>query len=117
MLLLNIGTARKGRPNLLPQRIVTELDHAGFAVQAHTIHKSDTEPTLVALVKAPKFAVDERIHSISAELGQECIAVYDTLSGKGRLIGPKAEAWGEFNPEFFLLINGDRLGTNFSKAA
>ena len=41
---------------------------------------------------------------LATALDQDCIAQYDHLTGKGSLIGDKAEAWGEFNPEYFQFI-------------
>jgi len=117
MLLLNIGLARQGKPNYKPEQAVVELDHAGITVHAHVTHNSDTERTVVALVDVPRSYVDERIFSVAVALGQGCIAVYDQLADKGRLVGPRADAWGEFNPEYFLLLNGDRLVTPTKKAA
>lgn len=43
------------------------------------------------------------------ELKQDCIAVYRELTGGGALVGPRADAWGPFNPEYFLLLDGRRL--------
>lgn len=117
MLLLNIGLERQGKPNSKAQDVVNELFTAGFIVEAHTVQQSDTEPPVVALVRPPKFMVDERINSISSTLMQECIAVYDTVSAQGRLVGPKAAKWGEFNADYFFLLNGDRLGNNPMQAA
>jgi len=117
MLILNIGLARKGKPNVAAARAVAELFEAGFTVEAHTVHQSNTEPTLVAIVKPPKFMVDERINAVSCELGQECIGVYNLLTAKGTLIGPSADKWGEFNGEYFLLLNGDRLVTPTARSA
>lgn len=116
-LILNIGTTSEGRPNLKETEMVLELYHAGFIVEDHKIIQSDTEPTLVARVLAPSYHTDERIHSLSVLWNQECIAVYDRIAGTGRLVGPKAEAWGDFNPEYFFLIDGTRLANNFAKAA
>ena len=41
--------------------------------------------------------------ALATALDQDCIALFDHLIGKGSLIGDKAEAWGEFNPEYFQL--------------
>ena len=41
---------------------------------------------------------------LATALDQDCIAQYDHLTGKGSLIGDKADQWGEFNPEYFQSI-------------
>ena len=109
MLILNIGLARKNKPNTTPARVNAELDSAGFIVNSSTVQNSNTEPTVVAVVIAPTLMVDERINAIAAEFGQDCIAVFDIRSGRGRLVGPDAASWGEFNPAFFLLPDGSLL--------
>ena len=38
---------------------------------------------------------------LSIDLGQDFIAVYCVDKGRGVLVGPKADEWGEFNKEFF----------------
>ena len=35
---------------------------------------------------------------------QDCIAIYYPKWGNGQLFGPKAEAWGEFNINFFSFL-------------
>ena len=44
------------------------------------------------------------IYVLATALDQDCIAQYDHLTGKGSLIGDKADQWGDFNPEFFQFI-------------
>jgi len=117
MLILNIGMARKSLPNTTAARVVAELFHAGFQVQAHAVFQSDTEPTVVAIVKPVDFMQDERLFSVAIELGQDCIAVYDLDLAKGRLIGPKADEWGEFNGDYFIKFDGGRLSTPVFPAA
>ncbi len=54
--------------------------------------------------------VDAQSATIDLEtLAQDCIAVYDPRTKRGRLIGPRASAWGEFTPEYFVLPTGERL--------
>lgn len=43
---------------------------------------------------------DEEVYRIAERLGQDCIAVRDRRGG--RLIGPRAAAWGPFDPSRFL---------------
>ena len=42
--------------------------------------------------------------ALATALDQDCVAVFDHELGKGSLIGDKAEAWGEFNPEYFQFV-------------
>ena len=83
----------------------------GFSILREALLESDTEPTLVAEV-ATRFAttitVLQPLYQVSEELKQDCIAVYRGLTG-GALVGPRADAWGPFNPEYFLLLDGRRL--------
>ena len=67
---------------------------------------SDTEPTMVLAIAAPSSA---DVHDLSKQLQQDCIAVYDARNWRGRMIGPKPEAWGDFDPKFFFLSTGKRL--------
>ena len=101
MLILNIGLARKNGPNVKSTRVFLELQSAGFIVNNFKVLESNTEPTVVAVVIAPRDLVDERIFAIASEFGQDCIAVYDLRSSQGRLVGPDAA--------FFLLPEGNLL--------
>lgn len=46
------------------------------------------------------FDLQQDLFTLARETRQDCIAVVNA-DGKGRLIGPRAAAWGEFNPEYF----------------
>lgn len=47
-------------------------------------------------------AARQAIYNISFDLAQDCIAtLFDDVDGE--LIGPAAESWGDFNPDFFVL--------------
>lgn len=88
----------------------------GFSILREALLESDTEPTLVAEVAtgfATTLTVLQLLYQVSEELKQDCIAVYReyTLGGAlvGALVGPRADAWGPFNPEYFLLLDGRRL--------
>lgn len=86
----------------------------GFSILREALLESDTEPTLVAEAEmatwfAAPLTVLQRLYQVSEELDQDCIAVYHGLTGGGALVGPRADAWGPFNPEYFLLLDGRRL--------
>ncbi len=59
--------------------------------------------------RRPAGAFENTIYDLALLLNQDAIAVYLPDFGHGALIGPRAEAWGNFNPEFFLLPDGSRL--------
>ncbi len=47
------------------------------------------------------FEIDKVIYDLAVELRQDCIAVYIPRSGVGKLIGPNADKWGEFDLTYF----------------
>jgi len=105
--ILNIGLDGVAPGSSLPVFIVARaLRAAGFTQVSGRIIQSDSEETYVT----QGFGLsDAAIYQLSVELGQECIAVYDLLHREGRMVGPDAAKWGEFNPEFFFLPNGSRM--------
>ena len=105
--ILNIGLAREGNKNIGVGTVLRELGQRGFNPSECAIRHSDTEITVVAEVEAGEST--SPFYYLAQVLGQDCIAVYQPDAQKGRLIGPKAEAWGEFNPEFFIQLDGTRL--------
>jgi hypothetical protein len=110
-LILNIGLARADQPNVPAQHALHLVHkHVGPTLE-HTLVQSDTEPTLV--VRAVWQTLGQLagiLWTLSHALGQDCVAVYRPDTGKGSLIGPKADAWGDFNPAFFIMPDGGRLG-------
>lgn len=103
---LNIGLADPaGGPNLTPERVLQAIEAVGGQVEEHATHTSDTEPTVVAKLKVP--LTKAQADQLSADLGQEAIA-QRLADGTGALFGPQAANWGDFNPEFFLLLDGRR---------
>jgi hypothetical protein len=113
--ILNIGLARAGKDNLDPAKVERALWSNGIATLDAKIVESDTEPTLVirtaditARNEAGNKFVDW-VYNVSVALEQDCIAAYLPAFNMGQLIGPRAAAWGEFNPEFFFNIDGQRL--------
>lgn len=57
-------------------------------------------------------ATDDRIHAVSEALEEDCIAVWDLMHREGRLIGPKAAEWGEFDPTLFIMRDGRTLAAH-----
>jgi hypothetical protein len=60
---------------------------------------SGDEPTLIIRYAFHKGS----LLGLATALDQDCVAVFDHLTGKGSLVGDKASEWGDFNPEFFQL--------------
>lgn len=104
--IINIGMdVNDGGLPIGPAIIRRALRNAGAVVLNDTCHVSDSEPTFVARLAAPLPA--DVAYALSMELRQDCIAQAVGLSGK--LHGPKAAAWGPFNPDYFLQFDGSRL--------
>lgn len=102
---LNIGLARDGQSDLSPAEAFEALQKR-FEVGEYRVAQSGTELTLIAEVKFGDGAIawDEarlQLYYLSVGLSQDCIAIL-RADGIGKLVGPRADAWGEFNPEYFL---------------
>lgn len=111
---LNIGLARTGNSNIGVGTVLREIEQSGFTLRQHSIQHSDTEITVVAQVTARySFTpVAFRLAHLAESLEQDCIAVYHPATGHGYLAGPRAAAWGVFNPDYFLQLDGTRLSAD-----
>lgn len=104
--LVNIGLQRNDAGLLRPEHAIAALRAIGGAqVIASHVYASDSEPTLVAQLDKPLSNI--AAYEISRFLHQDAIAQFD--GWEGELIGPRAEAWGEFDGHHFLTIDGARL--------
>ena len=110
--ILNIGLKTNTGEDLNATATLTTIEAAGFKVIAQSLEFSNTELTLVLLCKGPQGAYRIKIEDLCKTLKQDCIAAYDMDRKYGDLIGPKAAEWGEFNPAFFLLLDGTTLDVN-----
>lgn len=90
-----------------PQTVLTLLREMCVWVHSYAVQQSDSEPTLV--VHTDRLLSPERVASICFTLRQEAIVQYSHVAKTGWVEGPMAENWGEFNPEYFVLIDGRRL--------
>lgn len=107
--ILNIGLANNPRD---VRGSLEVLNFYGLVPVEHQLLDSDTEPTLVAVLDWGTRSMAELVLSlneVSIELNQDCIALWVPRLQHGALIGPRAAAWGTFNPEFFLMPDGSRL--------
>ena len=113
--ILNIGLAGvlprvdyRNRP-MTPAEVAFDAVKAlNFKTWSCTLLQSDTEPTIVVSANHTG-DVAACTNWLAEKLNQDCIAVFDTEGDKTGLYGPRAAAWGDFNPEFFLLADGTRL--------
>lgn len=107
MLILNIGldTVHGGR--LDPRAAFVAIAGKAAGAVHCGVHASDSEPTLVVVVEDLQ---QTALHRLADNFAQDCIAVYDTRAKRGRLIGPRAAAWGEFDAARFIMPTGRRLG-------
>ena len=97
-LTLNIGLDRNdGGKNKLHRTILVVSNR--FNIIDSKLAQSATEETLVLLVEfTPHFV--ELLHEICGLLKQDCIAC--VYPNGAELIGPNAQKWGKFNPDFFI---------------
>ncbi len=115
--ILNIGLAREGNSNIGQGTVLREVI-ASFGAAAVTFKHSDTEVTAVCCVEGFNPGhLRQQVEFLARLLGQDCIAVYEPKLGAGQLIGPRAEKWGTFNPEFFIMPDGSRLAQPVAQAA
>ncbi len=100
---LNIGLATRDGGSITAKQALDVLRwQLGRTVLDWTVAQSATEPTLVAEIDA-KLSPLEGEH-LAERLRQDCVAQFDGFNGQ--LYGPNAEAWGPFNPAYFLLFDG-----------
>lgn len=93
------------------------LDYAehclGTKAAAHAVVESDTEPALVVELECSRQPgeVARSVEILAHCLSQDCIALYTPHDDDGKLLGPRAAAWGDFSPGQFFLLDGTRLST------
>ena len=113
-IIFNIGLEAKdaaGNVSLVEHEEVCEFVHelAGCGFYGALL-ESHTEPTLVLgfdyAELRENIGVTKLAYRICERFHQECVAVYNTGLQAGQLIGPQAEAWGDFDNERFFLVNG-----------
>ena len=97
--------------DLVSDVIANLANGAGFlgtTVESHTEQTLVVEFELEALdaVHADIVALAE---AVCNRFDQDCVALYHTGLRKGLLIGPRAAAWGPFNPNYFFLLDGRSL--------
>jgi len=113
---INVGLNVKGYTVSAPAARGALRDAGLYIVQSNVLC-SDSEPTLIAIVQVEQFVLEAAINNVCEALDQDCIAVVDMDTRQGRLIGPRAAAWGTFNPSYFLTLTGRRLNETAKAAA
>jgi len=104
--LVNIGLETNDGDTIKPSHAMAALSAiGGVHALVSGVHKSDTEDTLVAEINRPLTAAAAYV--IAQFLRQDAIAQWDGY--EGQLYGPNADAWGDFDPAFFLTLDGTRL--------
>lgn len=122
-LILNIGLDVTASASIASHVALEIVKANGFLVHNHAVVQSDTEPTLVveaSLDPLPGSAPKASFYGVAEDLRQDCIAAvaWDAANAqyRGALIGPRAEAWGKFDPSLFFRLDGSRLATKKAAA-
>lgn len=106
---LNIGLSTKevlGDGDRTVDDVIAEIKKLpDLNVVSHVVHQSDTEKT--AVVEIDRELTKAEGDALSSALDQEAI-VQRKADGSGDLFGPKAENWGPYNPEYFVMPDGKR---------
>jgi hypothetical protein len=106
-LILNIGLKSDELGDISVEKALRAVEGSFGMPFAQRVVQSDTEPTLVVAVESGTGYAG--CYGIARYLGQDCIAAYAPVRREGHLIGPCADKWGAFNPEFFFMPDGSRL--------
>lgn len=110
---LNVTGGENGEAavNLRANRAIALLQASVFCANIHGARHGDSvsEPTLIVkLGVSCETRAQREIELISELLQQDCIAWYNATEYTGALLGPKAAAWGEFDPQYFLRFDANR---------
>lgn len=104
--ILNIGLDTNDGASLTIAEVVGQFAEPRDVINDLRIVESHTERTLVVDLRQ---LTSTTIHNLAVVLRQDAIAAWFPSRGKGELIGPGAEAWGEFNHTFFFHTDGRTL--------
>jgi hypothetical protein len=111
--LLNVGLAIPAGGELTPAEAKAAIEAFGVKVTDSAVHQSNTEQTLVA--QLDRALTPEEADALSRALGQE--AVVQMVGNEGALYGPEKEKWGDFNPDYFLTLKGDKASAVLGQSA
>ena len=118
-IILNIGLD-VSRPTGVIGNVATDLIPFTEVIRAlPTWHIADlrllqshTEKTLVVELDTTHEWILTLVNTLALRFDQDCIGVYNRVTGEGRLIGPRADKWGAFNPSYFFLTDGRSLAAH-----
>jgi len=98
---LNVGLNRNtgGKLDLIVALIKIE---EYFTILDIKTGQSNSEKTLICRASGPWNSLESDLYNLSIDLNQDCIAMSLDGGRTGKLIGPKASKWGDFNPEYFI---------------
>lgn len=118
-IILNIGLAGNGQTFDEHQVSESVAELVSGVGSFCALVQSHTEPTLVVeFVTAELDAAGVDVLTVASTIcrlwDQDCVALYSTGVGAGFLIGPRAAAWGPFNPNYFFLLDGRTLATQIA---
>lgn len=111
--LLNVGLDIPAGGQLTPAEVQAAIEAFGVKVESSAVHKSDTEQTFVG--QLDRALTPDEADALSRALGQE--AVVQMVGNEGALYGPEKEKWGDFNPDYFLTLKGDRASAALNQSA
>lgn len=97
--ILNVGLNTNGGRTITPEQAKQAVTRFGIVVEHAEVKQSTTEPTLVMYTSRPLWYLEALC--VCWQLEQECLA--QMYNGVGELLGPQADKWGEFNPDYFLM--------------
>lgn len=99
--ILNIGHNVDGIPTIDRSHVTIALYPLRHHVESHEVMRSASEETSVIVLDC--YVDDALLNVLCDQLQQDAIAAFDTAEGVGRVVGPRASEWGEFNPDYFLM--------------
>lgn len=101
-IILNVGLARNDGKTVKVFDALWAIRNCGIVVSHAKVYDSATERTLVIEGEC-SISVEGRVCEVARLLKQDCIAVYFPDRNRGSLQGPNADAWGKFDPRFFVM--------------
>ena len=111
---VNIGL-KIGEDGVLdPMDAKAAVEATGAKITEEATHTSDTESTLVLVLDRP--LTKEELFTVSEATQQDAVAQRTGIA-QGMLAGPKAEAWGDYTSEYFLMPDGTRANAYDEKIA
>lgn len=109
------GAVGNGASDIVPFTDVLRMLPTWHIKDFRLLH-SHTELTLVVELDTNQPWVIGLANRLAVQFDQDCVAIYNRVTNEGRLIGPRADRWGAFNPARFFLCSGQSLAAAFLQA-